>query len=68
MKTNPAIEARVSALRSAPLNAWIALSDDETKVVATGKSCAEVAEQLSKLGDETSVILRTPPAWLPLAV
>jgi len=68
MKTNPAIEARVSALRDAPLNSWIALSDDETKVIAVGASYQEVADELDRIGDQSSVIVKTPPAWELLAV
>jgi hypothetical protein len=67
MKKPPQSE-RVAALRSAPLNAWIALSEDETKIVATGATYSEVVEQLQRLQDDTSVIIRTPPNWLPLAV
>jgi len=61
-------DARSEALRKAPLNSWVALSGDETRVVAVGKTYGEVAEQLDRAGDEHSVILRTPDAWLPLAV
>jgi hypothetical protein len=68
MKPNAQIEARVSALRGAPLNSWIALSDDETKVVAHGATFQEVSDQLDRMGDETSFIVRTPPNWMPLAV
>ena len=68
MNRDPQIEARVSALSAAPLNSWVALSDDETKLVAFGATYQEVADQLDRMGDRTSVILRTPPSWLPLAV
>jgi len=68
MLRNAQIEARVSALRSAPLDAWIALSDDETKIVAKGATYQEVANALERTGDETSVIVKTPPSWLPMAV
>jgi TPP-dependent indolepyruvate ferredoxin oxidoreductase alpha subunit len=68
MKTNPVTEARVSALREAPLNSWIALSDDETRVIAAGASYQEVADELDRMGDESSVIVKTPPSWELLAV
>ncbi len=68
MKRNAQIDARVSALRSAPLNSWIALSDDETRVVAHGATYQDVADELERIGDDSSVILKTPPSWLPLAV
>jgi TPP-dependent indolepyruvate ferredoxin oxidoreductase alpha subunit len=61
-------DPRSEALRSAPLNSWIALSDDETRIVAHGATYQDVADELNRSGDETSVILKTPPRWLPLAV
>ncbi|MBZ5706692.1 MAG: hypothetical protein LAN63_15190 [Acidobacteriia bacterium] len=64
----PATDLRVDALRKAPLDSWIALSDDETRIVAVGKSYSEVASELDRLGDEHSVILKTPTAWIPLAI
>ncbi len=60
--------ARVAALRSAPLNSWIALSDDETTLITTGKSYDEVAHKLDEMGNEDAVILKTPSRWLPLSV
>jgi TPP-dependent indolepyruvate ferredoxin oxidoreductase alpha subunit len=64
----PNADARSEALRSAPLDSWIALSDDETRIVATGKTYEEVTAELDRLGDETAVLLKTPEAWHPLAV
>ena len=68
MKRDAQIDARIAALEQAPLDAWIALSDDETRLIAHGTTYQEVADQLDKIGDDSSVILRTPPAWLPMAV
>ena len=60
--------ARSEALRKAPLDSWVALSADETKVVAVGASYEEVTSKLNRMGDTDSVILKTPPAWLSLAL
>jgi hypothetical protein len=68
MPGNAQTEARVTALRAAPMDAWIALSDDETRIVAEGKTYQEVSDALERDGDETSFIVKTPPQWLPLAV
>jgi hypothetical protein len=68
MSRNAQIEARVCALSGAPLNSWVALSDDETQLVAFGATYQDVADQLDRIGDQTSVILKTPPSWLPLAL
>jgi len=59
---------RAETLRNAPLDSWIALSDDESRVVAQGNSYEEVAAQLDKLGDQSAVILKTPPHWHPFAL
>ena len=62
------ISPRVELLRSAPLDAWIALSEDETRIVATGASYKEVAANSEKAGVDDPVILKTPARWLPLSV
>ncbi len=61
-------DARSEALRNAPLDSWVALSVDETRVVAVGASYEEVSAELDRIGDADSVILKTPSAWLPLAL
>jgi hypothetical protein len=68
MKNPTQFVARVAALSQAPLNSWIALSDDETRLIAHGTSYQAVADQLDRLGDQTSIILKTPPSWHPLAL
>jgi hypothetical protein len=68
MKKPTQIDARIAALSKAPLDSWIALSDDETKLIAQGTTYQAVADKLDELGDETSIILKTPPSWLPLAL
>lgn len=62
------MDARTAALNSAPLDAWIALSDDETKIVARGTTYQEVAAELDRIGDESAVVVKTPPSWALLAV
>jgi len=62
------MDARTAALNGAPLDAWIALSNDETKIVARGATYQEVADALDKAGDDTSVIVKTPPDWSILSV
>ena len=39
---------RLELLRSVPLNSWIALSEDETEIVATGATYSEVVERSEK--------------------
>jgi len=68
VKRNEQIDARIAAVLTAPLHAWVALSDDETRLVAHGATYQDVVEKLEKIGDDTSIILKTPPSWIPLAV
>ena len=59
---------RLELLRSAPLDCWIALSEDESKIVATGASYDEVVSKSEEAGESDPVLLKTPKAWLPLSV
>ena len=64
----PRQAARVEALRNAPLDSWIALSNDESRIVAVAKTMVEVQEELRRTGELDAVILKTPKEWLPLAL
>jgi len=59
---------RLKALKSAPLNSWIALSNDETSVVATGNSYEEVSKKIEESGLSDSVVLKTPKQWTSFSV
>ena len=59
---------RLKALKSAPLNSWIALSGDETTIVASGASYEEVSRQIEESGITDSVVLKTPACWAPFSV
>ena len=60
--------SRLLALQSAPLNSWIALSDDESRIVAIGASYEEATEKSESLGIEDPVILKTSERGLPLSL
>jgi hypothetical protein len=60
--------ARLEALRSAPLDSWIALSEDESKIVAVGATYSQVAEASERAGVDDPLIIKTPTAWGPLSV
>jgi len=59
---------RSEALRSAPLDSWIALTEDESGIIAVGATYEEVSKQLDKAGLENSIIIKTPKSWMPFAV
>ena len=60
---SPQEAARLEALRSAPLNSWVALSEDETKIIAVGATYSEAAENSERAGVSDPVIIKTPPKW-----
>ena len=64
----PVDSQRIATLRSAPLDAWIALSEDESQIVATGSSYEEVVQRSESAGVREPIIIKTPSKWLPLSV
>jgi hypothetical protein len=61
-------EIRLDLLRSAPLNKWIALSEDESNIVAIGETYGEVSRLSDLAGISDPVILKTPEEWVPISV
>lgn len=61
-------DLRFEALKSAPLDRWVALSADETRVVAVGTSFAEAASNSEKAGVCDPVLVKTPKIWMPISV
>jgi hypothetical protein len=59
---------RLELLRSAPKNSWIALSADETKIVAIGETFMEADAIAKKSGEKNYVLTRTPDAWMSRAL
>jgi hypothetical protein len=59
---------RIQALRAAPPDGWIALSEDESRVVATGKTYEDVVQRCQEAGVEEPVLIKTPHSWLPFSV
>jgi len=54
---------RVKALREAPLDSWVVLSQDETRVVAAGQDLERVAQEAEANGVSEPVLIRTPKDW-----
>ena len=65
---SPENKIRLEILRSAPLNKWIALSEDESRLVAVGDDYSEVSEKADAAGEADAVILKTPAEWASFAV
>jgi hypothetical protein len=66
--SSTASDVRLELLSAAPLDSWIALSEDETKIVAIGATYEEVARKSEEAGVADPVLLKTPKVWLPLSV
>jgi hypothetical protein len=62
------LDPRFEALKSAPLDSWIALSEDETKIVAVGASYDEAVAKSESAGVSDPVLVKTPKAWHSISV
>ena len=62
------IDARYKALQSAPMDMWIALSEDETAIVAQGSTYSEAVENSEKVGVADPVMIKTPKVWTSFSV
>jgi aspartyl protease len=65
---SPEEAARLKLLRTAPLNSWVALSCDESKILATAATYSEVIELCEQAGEKDPLIIKTPEQWSSLAV
>lgn len=58
------LSERVKILREAKPNSWIALSSDESKLLATSESYAEAVKIAEAAGETEPVLIRTPDTWV----
>jgi len=63
-----AADVRLELLSKAPLDSWVALSEDETRIVAVGATYEEAANKSELAGVSDPVLLKTPKVWLSLSV
>jgi len=61
-------DLRFEVLKAAPLDSWIALSEDESRIVAIGPSYEEAVRQSEDAGVTDPVLVKTPRVWLPISV
>lgn len=62
---DPASAARFSALNQAPHNRWVALSSDESRVVADSDTFEGVVTEAERRGELDPLIVRVPQDWTP---
>jgi hypothetical protein len=65
---SPENTIRLEILRSAPLDKWIALSEDESRLVAVRDNYSEVSSKADAAGEIDAVILKTPSVWSSFSV
>lgn len=59
---------RLELLKQAPLDSWVALSEDESRIVAVGSSYDEAVQNSERAGVSDPVLVKTPKHWLPISV
>ena len=64
----PNQDKRLQLLRSAPMDSWIALSEDESRIVAVGATYEEVVKNSESAGFADPLLLKTPKVWMPISV
>ena len=61
-------DPRLELLRTAPMDSWIALSEDESQIVAVGATYAEAVENSENAGVSDPLLIKTPKVWMPISV
>ena len=58
-------QERLTVLREATPNTWIAFSADEERVVARGTTFEEACKNANESGELDPVLTLIPPTWAP---
>jgi hypothetical protein len=61
-------DLRLETLRNAPRDKWIALSEDESTIVAVGSTYAEAAQNSELAGVADPILMKVPKVWMPISV
>ncbi len=62
------VSPHLLALRSAPLDSWVALSEDESKIISTGSTYDEAVKKSEEAGVADPLMVKTPKEWLSFSV
>jgi hypothetical protein len=60
------LSQRTEILRTAKPNSWLALSEDESRVVGVGDTYADAVEMAAQQGIDEPVLIKTPEEWVTL--
>ena len=61
-------QERVEILRHAAPDSWIALSEDESRVVGTGATYGEAVDAAVRAGFDEPLLIKIPPTWGPMVL
>ncbi len=61
-------QERLKILAGATPNTWIALSQDESRVVASGDNYTNAVENAKDAGEPDPVLIRIPDEWRPMVL
>ena len=61
-------DERADLIWSAPRDKWIALSQDETRLLAEADTLDDVLEKATATGEDDPLVMRTPKEWTSLAI
>lgn len=65
MRLDTTALTRLSILTNAHPDRWIALSSDETRVVAEAASFEDAVTAAERSGEADPILVRVPPDWTP---
>ena len=57
----------LEVLRAAKPNSWLAFSEDESRLVASGETYSQVVKEAEAAGEKEAVILKVPATWSSMA-
>ena len=57
-------QAGTKAVQKAPLNEWIAFSEDDERLIACGATYDEVVANAEKQGASDLVVVKVPETWI----
>jgi hypothetical protein len=52
-------------LEKAPRDCWLALTQDESKVVGRGENIAEALREAKENGEDDPLLIWAPKVWIP---
>lgn len=61
----PEAEARLEALLSATPEKWVALSADESRIIAEGETFEDVSRAVDATEEPDPLLIRVPTDWTP---